>query len=1264
MVEEQIQNRSRSTWLEEDVQQPVLEDIKRRAQQQARGAINDWLDVTNFDERYNVNQYYDKQLSSHLEGTCEWIHSHPAYRAWISDNSSDETARLLWICAPAGYGKTILGARLVEHFRCMQLFLVAYFFASPHAQSGGEPTSIIRSWIAQIAQLDSNILELIRGHSEAQGPEARCRASESDIWSIFGSIVSQNCDYAFVLDGFDEYDRLDDVRTKFLQRLKKAIKGTATRLLILSRDETDIKAELSPQIVEHAGLVILQCKVSREDVRHDISLFSKSIVDKKLPKKDNYFRQNLAEQLTEKCEGMFLWVKLQQDQLRGGKNPKQLQNIVKNMPLGLTKTYERNWKIIQRHSPEEQNRALAILRWAAFALRPLTVSEITEALVVEPNNDASLCYDELPDTIDDEYIDGEIIDICGSLVETRTEKPGDGAGSRTIHLIHPSVREFLLSVLLQNPDDLAESSSNSKQVPSQAENHNYIATICLSYLNYDDIWQCSEVQEDRERRHPFLHYTARYWNSHVTLAGKEDAKVTSLANKFFWPDNENFHQWRRYIESCEVTADEIQEKERAAGSQLYYAVLFNLTPSIKWIWEKSVAQLNVVGGKYGTPLQAASFKGHEGAFNLLIGWGADPNIEGGEFGVPINAAIAGGRKSMVEVLLSRDTNLTLQDSMGRTPLYTAAKHGHHEIVDMLIKAGAELKTKNRYRWTPLNAASKNGYLEVVKLLLENGADVTVANDDGWTPLNSASSNGHLEVVKLLLDRGADVTVASNTGWTPLNLASDSGYLEVVKLFLKNGADVTVANNSGWTPLNSASSNGHLEVVKLLLDKGADVAVASNTGWTPLSSASDNGYLEVVKLFLENGADVTVVNNNGWTPLNLASASGHLEVVKLLLKNGANVAVANNDGWTPLDLASSNGHLEVVKLLLDKGADMAVASNTGWTPLNSASDSGYLEVVKLFLKNGADVTVADNDGWTPLNSASSSGHLEVVKLLLEDEADVTVADNDGWTPLNLASSSGHIEVVKLLLKNGADVTVANNYGWTPLNSASSRGHLEVVKLFLEKGTDVNCLGGPHGSFLNTLAFMGFTELLRLAYEQYHASRQLQDFHGRTALHLAARGGHLDAFNYLLNLGLNPAAKDRRGASIFHYASSGGSVELLRSIVSRDLTPPSHDKQWSPLHWACRTGNRDVIELLTKEGVHSACMTTLQPNRSWSPLSIALFHGNGKTVEQLPASFRSLLSPGDETYRESHGDVVSLSGSRHGNYWCNGCYHVSYYIARSS
>jgi len=174
------------------------------------------------------------------------------------------------------------------------------------------------------------------------------------------------------------------------------------------------------------------------------------VVDKKLPNKDDCLRQDLAVQLAEKCEGMFLWIKLQQDQLRGGKNAKQLQNIVKNMPIGLENTYERNWKIIQNHSPDNQSRALAILRWTTFSFRPFTVSEMTEALIVEFNDDgATIQWDDLPDNIDDEYINSEIIDIGGALVEVREERPEVVTGYRTIHLIHPSVKKIYSPPLKQ-----------------------------------------------------------------------------------------------------------------------------------------------------------------------------------------------------------------------------------------------------------------------------------------------------------------------------------------------------------------------------------------------------------------------------------------------------------------------------------------------------------------------------------------------------------------------------------------------------------------------------------------------------------------------------------------------------------------------------------------------------------------------------------------------------------------------------------------------
>jgi hypothetical protein len=223
---------------------------------------------------------------------------------------------------------------------------------------------------------------------------------------------------------------------------------------------------------------------------------------------------------------MFLWIRLQQDQLRGSKNAKQLQNIVNNMPVRLEKTYERNWKIIQGSPPEEQSRAFSILRWTTFALRPLTVLEITEALIVTLNNNNNLFQlDEMPDTINDEYIKSEVIDICGALVEVRTEGIGGRAGHKTVHLIHPSVREYLLSALQKTSLDALGDCVKPDQLLSVVKQHRCLAMICLSYLNCDNIWQQCYIPGAKESSN-FTHYTAYYWHSHVTAAEDNDVELS------------------------------------------------------------------------------------------------------------------------------------------------------------------------------------------------------------------------------------------------------------------------------------------------------------------------------------------------------------------------------------------------------------------------------------------------------------------------------------------------------------------------------------------------------------------------------------------------------------------------------------------------------------------------------------------------------------------------------------------------------------------
>jgi ankyrin repeat protein len=50
------------------------------------------------------------------------------------------------------------------------------------------------------------------------------------------------------------------------------------------------------------------------------------------------------------------------------------------------------------------------------------------------------------------------------------------------------------------------------------------------------------------------------------------------------------------------------------------------------------ADINLVGGKYGTPLQDAATRGRIGLLELLIDKGADVNVEGGKYGTALQAA--------------------------------------------------------------------------------------------------------------------------------------------------------------------------------------------------------------------------------------------------------------------------------------------------------------------------------------------------------------------------------------------------------------------------------------------------------------------------------------------------------------------------------------------------------------------------------------------------------------------------------------------------
>ncbi len=1173
-------------------------------------AVVDWIGAI----ATTNHQFYDSCLSSRLAGTCEWILSKPAYLWWCEEPElRAETAKLLWINGPAGFGKTVLCASLIKRIQSeWPQDPVAFFFFSGTTEARDDPLAAVRSWLSQLAAASPDAFTLVTENISEKNTGV---ASASEVWSLLAIVARDLPRCVFVLDGLDECMQVDDRRKGFLAQLKRCVAHTAARILIVSRDEVDIRSELTPpphqendddsdkgddhsaddalssvRAVRLAGIALSELPITETDVYADVGRFSRSVVDRKIPNKQPALRAELAAQMTAKSAGMFLWINLQRECLRPGKNPKQLHEAVQQMPPGLVRAYERNWADLLRQEGHDRCRALAILRWAAFALRPLTVGELTEALVVHVDDDDcdksdgsgsddtgygddDLRLDELPDMLDKYYVDDQIVDLCRSLVVVRGGPDGDTASktqpasdapqplsSQTVHLAHFSVREFLLAVSPPLPQGVMRGIDVVPFADLAAQN-NHLATLCLRYLQYPTVWATP-----RDAR-PFLDYAARLWQQHATRSGSRRGSgggggfglLKYTIAQFFRCGSSKWVAWRDYVEqgASVASAEANVEAQTQSAAPLYYAALYGFWEIVDVLLADGGVDVNAVGGTYGTALQAASANGHLETVKGLVRHGADVDVRVGRFGCALNAAANAGRENIVRVFVDMGASLDVRDPDGRSAVYLASWHGHRGVVQLLLENGADISAVNKWRMTPLHVAAAEGHLAVVELLLDRGAYIAAANEDGWTALFYAADEGRLEVVRLLVDRGDDVSRTAAAAWTALNSAALEGHVEIVQLLLDHGADLSIADDTGDTPLLSASRGGHLEVVRLLLDCGANVSAANEQGWTPLNLAAHGGHVGVAKLLLERGAVLSQAAEEGWTALISAVARRHTEVVQLLLDHSADPSAAFSLGWTPLMTAAYDGQLDIVKLLLSGGADTAAVTDEGANALYYAANEGHADVVALLLDRGADLSAGSGSGWTPLDAAVDEGHVEIIKLLLDRGADVSAANIAGWTVLHAAAYRGRLDVVRLLCDRGADVCARSSGGWMPLSGAAREGHVEVVRLLLERGADVAAANEDALTPLNDAADEGHGPIVELLLD-HGADMAAATTKGMTPLHSAAAKGHVGVVKLLLDRGADVTIANTDGLTPLDLAAQNGHAEVVK-LLSERTNKPEHGLQ---------------------------------------------------------------------------------------------------------
>ncbi|SCO84274.1 related to ankyrin [Fusarium oxysporum] len=1033
----------------------MLNKIEEGIKSETQRDVLSWLGKSPPSDRY------EDSLSKRLDTTCEWIFDRSKFKSWLSLENPSRPG-LLWINGPAGFGKTVLCAHIVQHLFEVLATPVAHFFFTADHESREDPFSALRSWECQVAAKNSDAFECIRRAWENDISE---KASRGSLVKLFNEIVTAVPGCVFIADGLDECSQLGtgDASVAWLLRdITNAIAGTDVRLLLVSRDEPEIREVLGNQQDKFS-----EYRIGTVDVEADTAAFSQSVVDKRLSNKSVDLRSAISKAMTVRCQGQFLWIKMQGESLRNGMSRKRLYEVVEDTPSSLDRIYDHNWTRITEMPDRDRDRAFALLRWTAFTLIPLTVYAATEAVLITQFGE--LDPDEYPESFDDIYIKTEIVGLCGPLLEVRDDAENLSPRYRTLHIPHFSVHQYIVEHL---PVPAWMQANRILNGEHERVHHTAIARACVQYLSLPQVWEKDGFPYLCTRA--LLFYAAYFWLDHARISFMDNSLFV-LSEAFLSNDSFQFKSFVNYLVEHQKVVSLKVEILKPGLRPLEYMFYEGWTKMADRLI--SDADVNEIGALGRSPIFSACYSGSADSVKTLIQQGADLSITDSEGLTCLHVAVRGGHENIIGILVESKVKLSPQDHGGRTPLHFAAGWGHIKCYQVLLKQGADITIKDIWGGNVVHhACLYAGQAETLRFILQN-APANFATDHYGTlgsPLILVSEVGDADMANILFEHGAASSLfdPSHDGELPLRLAASSGHIELVKLFLEHGAERTliIPDRAGNTTLHLVCRVTGLEgiISLLLLQPGIEesILMENEDGNTPVHVASEAGCALYVKLILqysEPGCQHLLKKRNKKleTPLYLASSSGHVNVVRELLNFGAQATLSVSDGMdqTPLFIASYNGHAEVVNALLEHGADPNIYALDSYnsSPLWAASIKGSRDIVKELLSHGAGrtITASGKGGETPLHAAATENQVEVLKLLLEVPGiSINQKTTYGFTALFIAARNGYHDIVKLLLAtDSVDIDSENWLGLTPLFAAVANGHFEVTELLLWEGVDV-------------------------------------------------------------------------------------------------------------------------------------------------------------------------------------------------------------------
>uniref|UniRef100_A0A3Q3VT07 Ion transport domain-containing protein n=1 Tax=Mola mola TaxID=94237 RepID=A0A3Q3VT07_MOLML len=302
---------------------------------------------------------------------------------------------------------------------------------------------------------------------------------------------------------------------------------------------------------------------------------------------------------------------------------------------------------------------------------------------------------------------------------------------------------------------------------------------------------------------------------------------------------------------------------------------------------------------------------------------------------------------------------------------------------------------------------------------------------------------------------------------------------------------------------------------------------------------------------------------------------------------------DESGASPLHHAAAGGYITLIQFItaVIKPQGLNSCDEQGNVPLHWAVERNMAESCRALLELGADPNILNTGLLAPLHLAVSLGHNNLVELLLScNITDTNLQGDLGNTPMMLASSINNCEALSMLIKHGGKLCKQNKLGHFPIHAAAFAGARKALEVILKAGEE---FGHPIELHINYL-----------------------DKSKSSPLHLAVRGGNIDAISFCIANGGKVDQQQNDKSTPLHLACTQGALEVVKMMLSsfgqvEDFINLTDGACQTPLHRATIFDHTELAEYLISLGAELNCIDY----KGNSPLLLATSCGAWRTVKLL-------------------------------------------------